>query len=197
MSANERARLVFGILVIGGLSVVGLGCSDSGGSGNPIVDPSPVNVAGDYTVTELVTSDTCGGNYPATMTSQVRLTPTGIGLELTEVGAGGSCSTGECHQSGDIVTQTTTETLSNGTCTVTVQTTATLTFEGTYFTSIENRHYAYDSGDCLDFTSCDVVIEGQGSICTDCWAGCSSPSPILVLGTGSRRIVFEMATVDE
>jgi hypothetical protein len=196
MSAKGGSRLLFGILVIGGLSVAGVGCSD-GGSGNSILGPSPVSLAGDYTVTETITSDTCGTDLPPVKTGHIRLSVESNGLELTDVGPGGTCSTCESEQDGSTLTQTRTETLTNGVCTLIVETTSTITFADTTFTSIENRHFSYVSGECFGFTSCDLVTEGQGEICSGCWPGCSAAPASLVLGAGSQRMVFQLATVEE
>jgi hypothetical protein len=196
MRAKNGSKIILGMLVVFGLAVAFSGCGGSESGSNPIVGPSPATLAGDYTLTANVTTNTCGMGSPATITGNIRLESDGSGLALTQTGLGGSCSTYDAaQQSGNILTQARTDTLVYGSCTLQVQTTSTLSFTGSHYNSIEARHYDYYAGSCPAFSPCDVVVEGQGDLCAGCFPGCVSvPSEG---GSGSPRPALHLTGVEE
>ncbi len=196
MRANNGSRSFYAMLVLSGLAAVCSGCGGDETASNRIVGPSPTTLAGDYTLTARVTTDTCGMSSPATITGNIRLDSNGSGLALTQTGLGGSCNTyGASQQNGNSLTQTRTDRLVWGDCTLQVQTTATLSFTGTHYSSIEARHYERYEGSCPAFSPCDVVTEGEGDLCTDCFPGClTAPT---TPGGGVPRHAVNVASTDE
>jgi len=172
MRAKNGSKIILGMLVVFGLTVALSGCGGSESGSNQIVGPSPTTLAGDYTLISTVTTDTCGMGTPAAASGNIRLAPGGNGLELTQTLLGGMCNNFASQQSGSVLTQARTDTLVYGNCTLQLQTTSTLSFTGTHFSSIEARHYDYYAGSCPAFSPCDIVAEGQGDLCTDCFPGC-------------------------
>jgi hypothetical protein len=195
MRAKNGSKIILGMLVVFGLTVAFSGCGGSESGSDKIVGPSPATLAGDYTLISKVTTDTCGMGTPSATSGNIRLAPGGNGLELTQTLLGGMCNTFASQQSGNVLTQARTDTLVYGDCTLQVQTTSTLSFTGTHFNSIEARHYDYGSGTCPAFSPCDVVKEGQGDLCADCFPGCLSvPSEG---GAGAPRPALHLTSVEE
>jgi hypothetical protein len=149
------------------LSIAG-GCSDDGPDLG-MMSPVPVNVVGEWSVTQTEVFDPCGLFAGGLITPWV-VEDSGADVNIT-IETLGACRSNTYTRSGDIVVRQSAGLFldpQGQACQASLMQTETFTFTSTDVSGTINSRFEFASGVCNRPYPCDVVITVSGARCTDC-----------------------------